>query len=89
LATAKYTVTITPSALRSIQSLARDIRERIRSAIDSLAEAPRPHGIKALQGAQKGYLRLRVGEYRIIYRVEDDRLVVLVVAIGHRREVYR
>ena len=89
MVTAKYTVTIVASALRSIQSLPRNLRERIRAAIDLLAENPRPHGIKALQGGQKGYLRLRVGEYRIIYRVEDDRLLVLVVAVGHRREVYR
>ena len=72
-----------------MQSLPRDIRERIREKIDSLAENPRPHGVKALQGSQKGHLRLRVGEYRIVYRVEDDRLLVLVVAVGHRREVYR
>ncbi|MFZ1935795.1 MAG: type II toxin-antitoxin system RelE/ParE family toxin [Thermoguttaceae bacterium] len=89
MATARYTVTIIPSALRSIQSLPRDLCERIRSAIDLLAENPRPHGVKALQGAERGYLRLRVGDHRIIYRVEDDRLLVLVVAVGHRREVYR
>ena len=88
MGTARYTVTIIPSALRSIQSLPRDLRERIRAAIDLLAENPRPHGVKALQGAKKGYLRLRVGDRRIIYRVEDDRLHVLVVAVGHRREVY-
>ena len=89
MGTAKYTVTIIPSALRSIQSLSRSFREQIRAKIDLLAENPRPHGIKALQGGQKGYLRLRVGAYRIIYRVEDDRLLVLVVAVGHRREIYR
>ena len=86
---ARYTVTIVPSALRSIQSLSHSLREHIRAKIDLLAENPRPHGIKALQGGQKGYLRLRVGDYRVIYRVEDDRLLVLVVAVGHRREVYR
>jgi mRNA interferase RelE/StbE len=89
LGTARYTVTILPAALRTIQSLPRNLRERIRDKIDSLAENPRPHGIKSLQGSQKGHLRLRVGDYRILYRVEDDRLLVLVVAVGHRREVYR
>jgi len=87
--TARYTVTIIPSALRSIQSLSPSLREQIRTKIDLLAENPRPCGIKALQGGQKGYLRLRVGDYRVIYRVQDDRLLVLVVAVGHRREVYR
>ena len=42
-----------------------------------------------MQGSRKGYLRLRVGDFRVIYRIEDDRLIVLVVAIGHRREVYQ
>jgi mRNA interferase RelE/StbE len=89
LGTAKYTIAIVPSALRSIQSLSRILRERIRATIDLLAENPRPYGVKSLQGGQKGYLRLRVGDYRVIYRVEDERLLVLVVAVGHRREVYR
>ena len=89
MGTAKYTVTILPSALRNIQSLPQNVCQRIRDKIDSLAENPRPHGGKSLQGSQKCHLRLRVGDYRIIYRVEADRLLVLVVAVGHRREVYR
>jgi mRNA interferase RelE/StbE len=87
--TARYTVTIIPSALRIIQSLPRDLRERIRDKIDLLAVNPRPQGAKALQGGRKSHLRIRVGDYRVIYRVEDERLLVLVVAVGHRREVYR
>lgn len=83
---AQYTVTIIPSALRTIQSLPRDLRERICEKIDSLAENPRPHGVKSLQGSQKGHLRLRVGDYRIIYRVENDRLLVTIVTVGHRRD---
>ena len=86
---AKYTVEILPCALRDLQSLPRDVRERIRERIDLLVENPRPHGVKSLQGGQKGYLRIRVGDYRVIYRIENDHLVVMVVAIGHRREIYR
>lgn len=89
MGTARYTVTILPAALRTIQSLPKTIRARIREKIDALADDVRPHGVKSLQGSQKGYLRLRVGDYRIIYRVEDERLLVFVVAVGHRREVYR
>jgi mRNA interferase RelE/StbE len=89
LGTGRYTITTLPSALRALQSFPRNVRERIYEKIDSLAENPRPPGIKALQGSQKGYLRLRVGDYRILYRIEDDRLLVVVVTIGHRREVYR
>ncbi|MCD4726205.1 MAG: type II toxin-antitoxin system RelE/ParE family toxin, partial [Pirellulales bacterium] len=54
----------------------------------ALAKNPRPAGAKMLAGPNR-FLRVRVGDYRIIYRVEDDRLVVLVVRVGHRREVYR
>jgi len=89
LAAAQYTVTILPAPLRDLQALPRQIRRRIRDRIDGLAENPRPHGVKAMQGSRKGYLRLRVGDFRVIYRIEDDRLIVLVVAIGHRREVYK
>ena len=89
MGTARYTVTILPAALRVLRSLPQNVRTRIRGEIDSLAENPRPHGVKSLQGSQKGYLRVRVGDYRIIYRIEDDRLLVVVVGIGHRREVYR
>jgi mRNA interferase RelE/StbE len=89
LGTASYTVAILPAALRTIQSLPRNLRERVRDKIESLAQNPRPYGVKSLQGSQKGHLRLRVGDYRIIYRIEDERLLVLVVAVGHRREVYR
>jgi mRNA interferase RelE/StbE len=87
--TARYTVTILPAALRLLRSLPQSVRTRIRGEIDSLAENPRPHGAKSLQGSQKGYLRVRLGDYRIIYRIEDDRLLVVVVGIGHRRDVYR
>lgn len=86
---AKYTVKILPHALHDLQSLPRDVRGRVRERIDALSENPRPHGVKRLQGGDKGYLRIRIGDYRVIYRIEDDRLIVLVVAVGHRREIYR
>jgi mRNA-degrading endonuclease RelE of RelBE toxin-antitoxin system len=53
-----------------------------------LAEEPRPAGVKALQGLP-GLLRLRVGAYRVLYQVHDDQLLVLVLTLGHRRDVYR
>lgn len=60
---------------------------RIAKKIDALSNDPRPSGIKALKG--NDLMRLRVGDYPIIYQIEDDRLVVLIVKLGHRREVYR
>jgi len=61
---------------------------QITRRIAALADDPRPAGVKMLQG-QHGYYRIRSGDYRVIYMIEDDVLVVLVVKVGHRREVYR
>lgn len=84
----RYSIVLTPAAIRDLKSLPRDVQKRIGKKIDSLADNPRPAGAVAIKGG-KGLLRLRVGFYRIIYQVEDNRLVVLVIRVGHRREVYR
>lgn len=57
--------------------------------IDSLAKDPTPAGSKLLKGKHAGLHRLRSGDFRVLYQVEDERLVVLVVKVGNRREVYR
>jgi mRNA interferase RelE/StbE len=62
-------------------------QQRVAAAIDLLAEEPRPPRATVLVG-RRGYLRVRTGDYRIVYTVSDDVLLVLVVALGHRREVY-
>lgn len=84
----RYRVEITRDALRALTKLDKPVRRRVQSAIDGLSERPRPPGVIALQGLRGAY-RLRVGNYRVVYTVEDSRLVVLVVDIGHRREIYR
>lgn len=61
---------------------------RLRVAIDGLAENPRPPGCVKLQGGDELF-RVRVGDYRIVYQIQDAVLVVLVVQVGHRREIYR
>ncbi len=63
-------------------------RRRIASRIDALAREPRPPGAKLLAGPERFY-RVRVGDYRVVYQVMDKVLRVLVVRIGHRRDVYR
>lgn len=83
-----YQIELTRSVRQSLKSLPRSILKRIDAKILSLAENPRPQDAKMLRGKQ-GLFRVRVGNYRIVYRVEDDRFIVLVVRIGHRREVYR
>jgi mRNA interferase RelE/StbE len=83
-----YTVELKPAAVRDLKAIQERDRKRIKTRIDALAENPRPHGVKVLQGGE-GYLRLSVGDYRIIYTVFDQVLLVVVIRIGDRREVYR
>jgi mRNA interferase RelE/StbE len=84
-----YTVSIKPRAEKYLAGI-RDQRlfRRLRDAIGALETNPRPPGCVKLQGADELY-RVRVGDYRIIYEVQDSVLVVLVVQIGNRRDVYR
>ena len=85
---AQYTVQFKSSAARQLRKLDRPVRVRISTVVDSLASNPRPAGAEKFQG-EESILRLRVGDYRILYQIVDDRLIVLVVRVGHRREVYR
>jgi mRNA interferase RelE/StbE len=77
-----------PSAVRELGKLARDVQVRIMARIEALAKEPRPAGVKKLEGMKELY-RVRAGDYRVVYQIQDERLVVLVVRIAHRREVYR
>lgn len=83
-----YRVDIARRALRTLAALPRQEQQRVRAAIDLLADTPRPPGSVKLTGEDRAY-RVRVGDYRIVYEVLDDRLVIHVVRIGHRRDVYR
>jgi mRNA interferase RelE/StbE len=86
--TPPFKVEITPGALRQLRRLDTAIRRRVVAAIDRLASVPRPPGVRALTG-HADLLRIRIGDYRVVYTVRDGQLLVLVVAIAHRREVYR
>jgi len=83
-----YAVFLKPAALRDLRKLPKDIRRRVTARIDALAGDPRPAGIERLHGEADLY-RVRVGDSRIVYQVESKALVMLVVRVGHRREVYR
>jgi mRNA interferase RelE/StbE len=85
---APYVVELTPAAERTLRKLDKPIARALAAEMAQLAYEPRPAGVKALKG-HRGALRLRVGDYRVVYRVEDKRLVVLVLDLGHRREIYR
>jgi mRNA interferase RelE/StbE len=84
-----YQVRLKRSALKTINSLDARTQRRLWARIRSLADNPRPPGAKALQEPWKGHYRLRVGDYRLLYTIEDDRLLVLVVKVGQRETVYR
>ncbi len=84
-----YRIEITPAAYRDMKGIPKDAMRRIDAGILLLAENPRPPKAKRLQGNLKDYQRVRIGDYRIIYRIEDARLLVCVVRIGDRKEVHR
>jgi mRNA interferase RelE/StbE len=85
---AAYRIFIKASALKEIEAVdSRKDRRRLVARIRSLATDPRPPGCQKLSGAEK--YRVRQGNYRIVYSIEDDRLVVLVVKVGHRKVIYR
>jgi mRNA interferase RelE/StbE len=81
-----YRIELRPAAVRALRKLDPQIRRRVQGAIALLAQDPRPPGARALQG--RPGLRVRVGDYRIIYTVKDDVLLVVVVRLGHRRDIY-
>lgn len=83
-----WKIELTTTAVRQLRKLDGAVRRRIVAAIDRLAVTPRPVGVKALTG-HPGLLRIRVGDYRVVYTVRDEQLVVLVIAATHRREIYR
>ena len=83
-----YEVKFSKGAKKQLRKLPLDIQERIQTKINDLAIEPRPNGVKKLQGDDNSY-RVRVGDYRVIYELDDDVLIVTVIKIGHRSEIYK
>ncbi len=83
-----YRIEFSPAAVRQLRKLDGQARRRIQAAVELLAQEPRPVRAKKLVGGN-GEWRVRTGDYRIVYEIDDGMLVVLVLAVGHRREVYR
>ncbi|HRV69723.1 MAG TPA: type II toxin-antitoxin system RelE/ParE family toxin [Marmoricola sp.] len=82
-----YRIEVRPAAARALKRIHPSDRKRVQGAIVLLGRDPRPTGAKSLRG--RDGMRVRVGDYRIIYTVRDDVLLVVVVDLGHRREIYR
>ncbi|MGH7866310.1 MAG: type II toxin-antitoxin system RelE family toxin [Candidatus Dormibacteraceae bacterium] len=83
-----HRIEFTPRAARNFRKLPADAQRRIDVDVQALTENPRPAGCKKLAG-EESLWRIRVGDYRIIYQIYDDRLLVLVLKVGHRRNIYR
>jgi mRNA interferase RelE/StbE len=81
-----YRIELRPAAVRALKKLDPQVRTRVQGAITLLAEDPRPPAARPLRG--RPGLRVRVGDYWIIYTVADDVLLIVVVTLGHRRDVY-
>lgn len=84
---ATYAIDIRPRARRSLSQLDPAVRRAVAQTIDALSTNPRPTGAAPLKG-HRPYLRVRSGDYRVIYAVDDQACVVTVAAVGHRREIY-
>ncbi len=82
-----YSVTFTPAAARQWRRLTKQAQAQLQPMIDALATAPRPSGVVKLEGGE-GY-RVRSGNYRVVYDIEDRELRVMIVRVANRREVYR
>lgn len=82
-----YGLEILRTAQKQLAQITQADRDRIIAAIMDLADAPRPVGCAKLSG-RPGW-RIRIGSYRVIYEIHDDKLLILVVTVGHRREIYR
>ncbi len=84
----EYQIEFARDAIKALEDLDKKIQRRVWEAIGELKLEPRPQGCEKLAGKEDRY-RIRVGHYRVIYTIQDKQLIILVVKIGHRRDVYR
>lgn len=82
-----YNLLFKASAEKELRAITKPYLEKILQRIEMLSRTPRPHGIQMLRGEER-YYRLRQGDYRIIYEIDDAAKLVTIIKIGHRREVY-
>lgn len=83
----KYDVSITASAAKAIRKVHPAVAKRLKAAILALGTDPRPEGVKKVAGREA--YRVRVGDYRVIYTIVDSELVITVIRVGHRNDIYR
>ncbi|MBN3927228.1 type II toxin-antitoxin system RelE/ParE family toxin [Nostoc sp. NMS4] len=83
-----YEVEFSRGAKKQFRKLPIDVQQRIQTKINELAIEPRPNGVKKLQGDDNSY-RVRVGDYRVVYELADDVLIITVIKVGHRSDIYK
>lgn len=84
-----YTINISQSALKELYRLQKSTVKKLEKAIDGLANNPRPSGVKKLKGSTEDLYRIRSGDYRIVYSIEDEIKVIDIRKIGHRKDIYK
>ena len=88
MTTRRYALQFRPAAVRQLRKLPKEAQRRLRTATEALCHQPRPSGAVKLAGTDDLW-RIRVGDYRVIYTIVDEALVVTVIRVANRREVYR
>ncbi|OUZ12178.1 plasmid stabilization protein [Aeromicrobium sp. PE09-221] len=88
MTSAGYRIEVSPAAARQLRKLDPPARRRVQAAVELLVSEPRPPGAKKLAGGS-GEWRVRTGDFRVVYEIDDGVLRVLVVAVGHRRDIYQ
>ena len=83
-----YKLNIVKSAFKQLSKLPTDYQEKIKIKIDALADTPRPHGCEKLSGRKNDY-RIRIGIYRVVYSIFDKELLIEIIDIDHRKQIYR
>lgn len=89
MSTKIYTIDFAPRIESQLNLIPKNIRQLIFERIDKLKVDPRPDGAEPLQGTEKGLFRIRQGDYRIVYGIQDQKLLILILRIVHRKEVYK
>lgn len=82
-----YRIEFAKSAEKDLRKIDRSMIPRLLAEIESLETNPRPDGVRKLVGSERTY-RIRIGQYRVVYEIEDDRLILFVVRIAHRKDAY-
>lgn len=87
--TKTYKIIFNKAYLKELESIPKKVRNQILESVNSLSNNPRPEGVKKLKGFNDPLYRIRCGDYRIVYTIRDKELIVLVIQVGHRKDIYK